>query len=116
VAGRRPGRGVRGQGAGDRTGERLGIHAATGPFSDDGFAALGAALPMLLSTFVQSIAEDILARRFWYRAVGIRRRGGLAFVAFSAGYFVLNQIYRLDREPSEWLMIFCMGLVYVTAL
>lgn len=99
-------------------GEQLGIYAATGTsFSVAGFAALGAGLPMLLlSTFVPSIAEDILARGFWYRAAGIRWRRGLAFVAFSAGYFVLNHIYRLDRGPTEWLMIFCMGLAYATAL
>lgn len=99
-------------------GEKLGIYAATGAsFSAAGFAALGAGLPMLLlSTFVPSIAEDILARGFWYRAAGIRWRRGLAFVAFSAGYFVLNHIYRLDRGPTEWLMIFCMGLAYATAL
>ncbi|HET6433779.1 type II CAAX prenyl endopeptidase Rce1 family protein, partial [Dyella sp.] len=99
-------------------GERLGIYVATGaPFTAAGFAALGTALPMLLlSTFVPSIAEDILARGFWFRAAGIRWRRGLAFVAFSAGYFVLNHIYRLDRGPTEWLMIFCMGLAYATAL
>lgn len=99
-------------------GEKLGVYAATGAsFSAAGFAALGAGLPMLLlSTFVPSIAEDILARGFWYRAAGIRWRRGLAFVAFSAGYFVLNHIYRFERGPSEWLMIFCMGLAYATAL
>ena len=99
-------------------GERLGIYAATGAsFTAAGFAALGTALPMLLlSTFVPSIAEDILARGFWFRAAGIRWRRGFAFVAFSAGYFVLNHIYRLDRGPTEWLMIFCMGLAYATAL
>lgn len=99
-------------------GEKLGVYAATGAsFSAAGFAALGAGLPMLLlSTFVPSIAEDILARGFWYRAAGIRWRRGLAFVAFSASYFVLNHIYRLERGPSEWLMIFCMGLAYATAL
>lgn len=99
-------------------GERLGIYVATGaPFSAAGFATLGAGLPMLLvSTFVPSIAEDILSRGFWYRAAGIHWRRGLAFVAFSAAYFVLNHLYRLERGPSEWLMIFCMGLAYATAL
>ena len=99
-------------------GEKLGVYAATGvSFSATGFAALGAGLPMLLlSTFVPSIAEDILARGFWYRAAGIRWQRGLAFVAFSAGSFLLNHIYRLDRGPTEWLMIFCMGLAYATAL
>lgn len=99
-------------------GERWGIYAATGPsFAPGGWTALAGAWPMLmLSTFVPSIAEDILARGFWYRAAGIRWRHGLSFVAFSAGYFVLNHLYRLDRGPAEWLMIFCMGLAYATAL
>lgn len=99
-------------------GERLGIYAPTGPaLSAAGFHALAAALPMLaLSTFVPSIAEDILARGFWYRASGIVWRRGLVFVAFSAGYFVLNHLYRLGKGPNEWLMIFCMGVAYATAL
>jgi membrane protease YdiL (CAAX protease family) len=106
------------KGAAIVAGERLGIYAATGPsFARSGWAALAGAWPMLmLSTFVPSIAEDILARGFWYRAAEIRWRRGLAFVAFSAGYFVLNHLYRLDRGPTEWLMIFCMGLAYATAL
>ncbi|HEU4670967.1 MAG TPA: CPBP family intramembrane glutamic endopeptidase [Dyella sp.] len=99
-------------------GERLGIYASSGPaFSAAGFRTLAAALPMLaLSTFVPSIAEDILARGFWYRAAGIAWRRGFVFVAFSAGYFVLNHVYRLGKGPDEWLMIFCMGVAYATAL
>ncbi|MBU6247534.1 MAG: CPBP family intramembrane metalloprotease [Xanthomonadaceae bacterium] len=99
-------------------GERLGVYAPSGPaLSVDGFHALAAALPMLaLSTFVPSIAEDILARGFWYRAAGIHWRRGYLFVAFSAGYFLLNHVYRLGRGPGEWLMILCMGIAYATAL
>lgn len=78
--------------------------------------ALGAVPMLLLSTFVPSLAEDIITRGFWYRAAGIRWRHGLAFVAASAALYVLNHIYRLERGPLEWLMLFCFGLAYATAL
>lgn len=99
-------------------GERWGIYLATGPsFAAAGWATLAQAWPMLLvSTLVPSLAEDILARGFWYRAAGIAWRRGPAFVAFSASYFVLNHVYRLARGPDEWLMIFVMGVAYATAL
>jgi membrane protease YdiL (CAAX protease family) len=99
-------------------GVRWGVYAARGPWlAGAGFAALAAGLPVLLvSTVVPSIAEDILARGFWYRAAGIRWQRGLAFAAFSASYFLLNHLYRLGLGPWEWLMIFCMGVAYATAL
>lgn len=81
------------------------------------FALLLPALPMLLlSTFVPSIAEDILTRGFWYRAADIAWRRGLAFVAFSTAMYVLNHIYRLGNGPGEWLMLACFGIAYATAL
>lgn len=78
--------------------------------------ALAAALPMLLSTFVPSIAEDILTRGFPYRAAAIRWRRGVAFVAASSLLYVLNHLYRLSLGPMEWLMLFVFGLAYATAL
>jgi hypothetical protein len=29
---------------------------------------------------------------------------------------VLNHVYRLERGPLEWAMLFCFGLAYATAL
>lgn len=79
--------------------------------------ALAAALPMLLlSTFVPSIAEDILTRGFPYRAAGIRWHRGAAFVAASSLLYVLNHLYRLGLGPMEWLMLFAYGLAYAAAL
>uniref|UniRef100_UPI0030F3E071 CPBP family intramembrane glutamic endopeptidase n=1 Tax=Phenylobacterium sp. TaxID=1871053 RepID=UPI0030F3E071 len=76
-----------------------------------------AALPMLLlSTFVASLAEDILTRGFWYRAADIRWRGGVVFVLASSVIYVLNHIYRLGNGPVEWLVLFCFGVAYATAL
>lgn len=75
------------------------------------------ALPMLLlSTFVPSIAEDILTRGFPYRAAGVHWRRGLAFVATSSLLYVLNHLYRLGLGPMEWLMLLVYGLAYASAL
>lgn len=81
---------------------------------------LGAFAPQALfmaaiSTFVPSIAEDILTRGFWWRASGIRWRGP-EFVAFSALLYTLNHIYRLGNGPSEWLMLFSFGTAYASAM
>ena len=65
-------------------GLRSGIHVHAVAAPPQALPVLLATLPMLmLSTFVPSIAEDILTRGFWYRASGIAWRRGLAFVAFS---------------------------------
>lgn len=99
-----------------QAGLALGIYApdATNPSPLSGLAA---ALPMLLlSTFVPSIAEDILTRGFPYRAAGIRWRRGAAFVAASSLLYVANHLYRLTLGPMEWLMLFVFGLAYATAL
>jgi hypothetical protein len=69
---------------------------------------------MALSTFVPSIAEDILTRGFWARMPGWRWTG-MRFVLFTSALYVLNHVYRLGNGPSEWLMLFCFGLAYATA-
>jgi hypothetical protein len=98
-------------------GLRTGVYAADASASASGFGALLATLPLLLlSTFVPSLAEDILTRGFWYRAAGLRWRGGVAFVLASSAIYVLNHVYRLGNGPLEWLMLFCFGLAYATAL
>ncbi len=74
-----------------------------------------ALLVAAFSTFVPSIAEDILTRGFWWRASGIQWRGGV-FVAVSAVLYTLNHIYRLGNGPSEWLMLFCFGIAYASAM
>jgi len=68
-----------------------------------------------LSTFVPSIAEDILTRGFWWRASGIRWRAPV-FVAASALIYTLNHIYRLGNGPDEWWMLFCFGTAYACAM
>ena len=96
-------------------GMALGIYATDGTATSA--AALLRALPMLmLSTFVPSIAEDILTRGFPYRAAGIRWRRATTFVACSSLLYVLNHIYRLSLGPTEWLLLFVYGATYATAL
>jgi len=75
-------------------------------------AGLGLAL---VSTFVPSIAEDILTRGLWWRVGGPWLRG-VRFVLISSLIYLLNHIYRLDRGPSEWVELFCFGLAYATAM
>ncbi|WP_426688810.1 CPBP family intramembrane glutamic endopeptidase [Rhodanobacter ginsengiterrae] len=94
-----------------------GVYALDGQAPASTVASLLPALPLLLlSTFVASLAEDILTRGFWYRAAGIPWRAGGVFVLASSAIYVLNHIYRLADGPLEWLTLFCFGLAYATAL
>ena len=104
------------KGAALQAGLALGIYLPD-PAGGAPAATLAAALPMLLlSTFVPSIAEDILTRGFPFRAAGLRWRRGVAFVAASSLLYVLNHLYRLGLGPMEWLMLFVYGLAYASAL
>jgi membrane protease YdiL (CAAX protease family) len=98
-------------------GVRLGIYVASPGAAPQPATIVVAALPMLLlSTFVPSIAEDILTRGFWYRGAGIAWRRGAAFVAFSSLMYVANHVFRLDQGAAEWTMLACFGIAYATAL
>lgn len=98
-------------------GLHMDVYTADVPAPTGVFAALLATVPLLLlSTFVASLAEDILTRGFWYRAAGLRWRSGAAFVLASSAIYVLNHVYRLGNGPQEWLLLFCFGLAYAAAL
>ena len=74
-------------------------------------------IPWVLAiTFVPSIAEDILTRGFLWRAIRPRWPSPAVFVLASATLYVANHIYRLDGGVSEWVMLFCFGLAYATAV
>lgn len=77
-------------------------------------AILAGLLGGAISTFVPSVAEDILTRGFWLRAAAVRWTGAVFVLATSAIY-VLNHIYRLADGPVEWLRLFCFGLAYAAA-
>jgi uncharacterized protein len=78
-------------------------------------ALMGTAAWLALSTFIPSLAEDIVARGFWYRAWPVAGRG-VRYVLFSACVFVLTHVYRLQNGPLEWLMLFCSGLAFAAAV
>lgn len=96
-------------------GLRMGVYSP-GPPTTAVFdiASLSGTLAWLaLSTFVPSIAEDILTRGFWARIPEWHWRG-LGFVLFSSLLYVFNHVYRLGNGPAEWLMLLCFGLAYAT--
>lgn len=97
-------------------GLRMGIYSPGLPATAAlGIASTAGTLAWLaLSTFVPSLAEDILTRGFWARIPGWRWRG-LGFVLFSSLVYVFNHIYRLGNGPAEWLMLLCFGLAYAAA-
>ncbi|TFW13586.1 CPBP family intramembrane metalloprotease [Massilia arenosa] len=79
-------------------------------------AALAGPLALtVFGTFVASISEDILTRGLVLRAFP-RLDGRWLFIVVSSALYVLNHIYRLQKGPSEWIMLFCMGLAYAAAL
>lgn len=70
----------------------------------------------LLVTFVPSVAEDLLTRGFLWRAIRVRWAGAWTFVLASTVLYVFNHVYRLGQGPAEWVMLFCFGVAYATAV
>lgn len=83
------------------------------PAAPDGLAIVSILALALVSTFVPSIAEDIVTRGFWWRVPALR---GTAFVLVTSAIYVLNHVYRLGNGPVEWVMLFCFGLAYAVAV
>jgi len=77
-------------------------------------AGAGLVAGAALTTFIPSVAEDILTRGFLLRAIGVRWTGP-AFVLASAALFTFNHIYRFDWGISEQARLFCCGLAYAAA-
>jgi len=95
-----------------------GLHGgiyAFAPWSEGGAASLGGLFASVaLSTFIPSIAEDMLTRGFLLRAAN-PGFGGPVFVLASAALFTANHIYRFDSGITEQLRLFVMGLAYTAA-
>lgn len=68
----------------------------------------------LLTTFIPSIAEDIITRGLPLRASGIRWKAS-AFILLSAALYTANHIWRFDWGWTEQLRLFCLGLAYAAA-
>ena len=99
-----------------RWGITAGIYVPTTEARTVHWAALLAGLPMLLaSTFVPSLAEDILTRGYLLRAAGIGWHHGAAFVLASTALYVANHIYRLSLGPREWALLASYGATCAVA-
>lgn len=68
----------------------------------------------LVTTFIPSIAEDILTRGFLLRFTS-RPLGFGSYVITSAALYTANHIWRLDWGVSEQIRLFCLGLAYAAA-
>jgi membrane protease YdiL (CAAX protease family) len=92
-------------------GSGIGIYSAAGPAASLTAAAIALAA---LTTFVPSVAEDILTRGFLLRAAPVRL-GFWSFTILSALLYTANHIWRFDWGLSEQLRLFCLGLAYGAA-
>ncbi|RYZ11174.1 MAG: CPBP family intramembrane metalloprotease [Alphaproteobacteria bacterium] len=86
---------------------------AVSPPTDISVASI-AILLALISTFIPSIAEDILTRGLWWRATPWMT--GAAFILITSVIYVLNHIFRLAEGPAEWIRLFCFGIAYAAAM
>jgi membrane protease YdiL (CAAX protease family) len=96
----------------------LAVALRVGAYVPDGAApAADIVMPLaigLLTTFIPSIAEDILTRGFPLRTSGIRWTPA-AFIGASALLYTLNHIWRFDWGWTEQVRLFCLGLAYAAA-
>lgn len=67
-----------------------------------------------VTTFVPSLAEDILTRGFLLRLTP-RPLGFLGYVLASALLYTANHLWRLDWGITEQIRLFCLGLAYGAA-
>jgi membrane protease YdiL (CAAX protease family) len=98
----------------------LGLGASLGVYRVQGPSALPAgwlgALGMgALTTFIPSVAEDLVTRGYPWRRVPAAW-GTAGFLGVSTLVFVLNHVYRLGKGPLEWAFLAVLGLTYATAL
>jgi membrane protease YdiL (CAAX protease family) len=68
----------------------------------------------VVTTFVPSVAEDVLTRGFLLRAIPLRL-GGVAYVVASAALYTANHVWRFDWGITEQVRLFCLGLAYGAA-
>lgn len=96
-------------------GEQTGAYAISGPgFRGDGLAALKIVGLGALTTFIPSLAEDILTRGFFLKTLNLRWTGW-AFVLVTAAVYTANHVWRLDWGWTEQARLFCLGLAYGAA-
>ncbi|HQX91859.1 MAG TPA: CPBP family intramembrane metalloprotease [Thermomonas sp.] len=69
---------------------------------------------LALTTFIPSLAEDILTRGFLLRFTP-KPLGFWAYVLASALLYTGNHLWRFDWGLTEQLRLFCLGLAYAAA-
>lgn len=95
----------------------LAIGSATGVYAGAMTASTvtaSAVAMALLSTFIPSVAEDILTRGFLLNVVPVRLNLW-SFMLLSALLYTANHIWRFDWGISEQVRLFCLGLAYGAA-
>lgn len=102
------------KGAALAIGAKLGIYALASPASFTAVELAKTIAWLALSTFIPSLAEDIVTRGFWARVPDIDWTP-VRFVLLSSVLYVVNHIYRVGNGPTEWSMLFCFGLAYAAA-
>jgi membrane protease YdiL (CAAX protease family) len=93
------------------------IGSAIGVYSGPTALAAGTAGGVafaILSTFIPSVAEDILTRGFLLRALPVQLTGA-AYVVLSALLYTANHVWRFDWGISEQVRLYCLGLAYGAA-
>jgi uncharacterized protein len=94
-----------------QVGKQLGILAAADQVAH---LSLSWAALALLTTFVPSIAEDILTRGIVLRSLP-SSLGPWSFVLLSALLYTANHLWRFDWGWTEQFRLFCLGLAYAAA-
>jgi membrane protease YdiL (CAAX protease family) len=92
-------------------GLQTGVYSVSGTPYALTIAAIAAAL---MTTFVPSVAEDILTRGFLLGAAPVRL-GFWSYTLLSALLYTANHIWRFDWGISEQIRLFCLGLAYGAA-
>ncbi len=95
-------------------GGALGIYAVRIPTARPEGWLVGVGLGAL-TTFIPSVAEDLVTRGFPWRRVPAAW-GMAGFLGISTLTFVLNHVFRLGKGPLEWTFLAVLGLTYATAL
>jgi len=97
-------------------GSALDLYRIGPPVASFSWTAFTGSLALaLVSTFIPSIAEDIITRGIWWRLDHSLFRGA-RFILVTSLIYVLNHIYRLANGPLEWFMLFCFGVAYASAV
>jgi membrane protease YdiL (CAAX protease family) len=92
-------------------GLQTGVYAVSGAVQ---VLTVGTVAVALITTFVPSLAEDILTRGFLLGAAPVRL-DFWSYTLLSALLYTANHIWRLDWGITEQLRLFCLGLAYGAA-